>query len=166
MTPRIADTVEEFCKAITEVVEPVGFRRAGFCWHRKVTEVIAVLVLERSRWDVRYYPTVGVHVPALSTKRISKPGLRQLHLWCRLSQLLPENESALLEKGIVFTEQQGQTEAQQRAAALRTIREVAVPFLTACLTLHGVARIASNYGPSRLVIYPELHSLLDTSSKQ
>jgi hypothetical protein len=166
MTPRIADTVEEFCKAITEVVEPVGFRRAGFCWHRKVTEVIAVLVLERSRWDVRYYPTVGVHVPALSTKRISKPGLRQLHLWCRLSQLLPEHESALIEKGVVFAEQPDQTVAKQRAVALRAIREIAVPFLTACLTLHGVAQMASKHGPSRLVIYPELRSLLDISSKE
>jgi hypothetical protein len=53
--------------ALSNCLEPEGFRRHRQTWHRNHDDVVEVVNLQKSQWSERYYLNIGIWLRALGT---------------------------------------------------------------------------------------------------
>ncbi len=123
-------------------------------WRRKSDETIDALFIENYYSGFLFYISLGVYVIGLSDKGTRKPKLRQMHAWCRLSQLTPVTTQG---NGNIALRGDGMVNTNKIVdESLEAIRTVGFATLDELSSIAGTKKVLERYGEMRWMIGPLL----------
>lgn len=121
-----------FKKALGGMLKPVGFTHKGQSWFLDGDDSIAVLSLQKSDFDEKYYVNFGVWLKSLGSA--TAPSENKCHIQARLTSLFPEH-SVVIEKACKLS-----SSAEEFALFADVLERTVVPFCKGCLRIESLRK--------------------------
>jgi hypothetical protein len=139
---------------LDRVLVKQGFKRKSATWFVDKSEAIVVVNLQKSQWGEQYYVNLAVWVKALGETRLP-PKEHLCHVRTRLTSLADD----LLAQALDLTnEELSETEREQIVET--QLLAAAVPFLTECGTVEGLARLYQAGKLGKAMVHRDLKQLM------